>query len=142
VILVIPGIPVPQGSKNPWGGEANKNTKPWRATVAAAAVDGMNGSPLLTGPVAVEAVFCFPRPKSHYRTGRRATELRESAPTYHSGPPDLDKLQRAIGDALEGSVLRNDGQIAKWTTRKLYAEPARCELHIHSLNQHASEGAA
>lgn len=131
--FTIIGVPAPQGSKTPWGSEANPNTKPWRATVAAEAAfhrDQITGDSLAAGPLKVTARFYFPRPKSHYRTGKRANELKDNAPTFCATKPDLDKLQRAIGDALTGVLIRDDNQIVHWVALKLYGAPARCELTI------------
>ena len=134
------GIPAPQGSKSPWGTEANPNTRPWRATVAAnaaqAAVEASNGDfgPVgLQGAVFLHVSFYFPRPKGHYRTGKRAGELKDNAPEHYAKKPDLDKLLRAIGDALTGTVLRDDAQIVYLAASKRYAapgEPARAEIRI------------
>lgn len=117
----------------PWGGEANKNTMPWRAAVSAKAAEMMDGMPLLTGPVSVDAEFVFPRPKAHFRTGKRDGELRDNPPFWHAITPDLDKLQRAIGDALSGIVVRDDRQIAEWRVRKVYGAPAAATLLITAL---------
>ena len=47
--------------------------------------------------------------------------------------PDLDKLERAIGDALTGIVFRDDSQIAWWSVWKVYGEPARAHIEIATL---------
>lgn len=140
ISFTVIGIPAPQGSKTSWGTEANKNTRPWRAAVAASAstahmtTDGQSRvlecAPLLTGPVKVHARFYFPRPKSHYRTGKRASELKPNAPLYCSTVPDLDKLQRAIGDALKGVILRDDSLIVHWDSSKFYGTPARAQITV------------
>ena len=61
-------------------------------------------------PVTIKADFWLPRPKRP-RFDEPATAL------------DLDKLQRAVGDALEqATVLRNDARIVQWDNpRKHYA---------------------
>lgn len=131
--LVIIGTPAPQGSKTKtrWGmREDNPATKPWRATVAAEAALEHRGKPLIDVPVEVDALFVFPRPKSHYRTGRNAHLLKDSAPGWCSTKPDADKLARAVGDALSGVLLRDDNLIVEWRIRKVYGHPARCELAI------------
>ncbi len=128
--IVVYGIPAPQGSKAPYGGESNPRTKPWRAAVAAEAATVMDGQEMLSGPLFVTVSFYFPRPKSHYRTGKHASVLRDDAPEYHAVKPDTDKLQRAIGDALTGICFRDDSQISWWDAVKRYGEPARCELEI------------
>lgn len=129
--IVVPGVAAPQGSKNPWGGEANPHVKSWRETVARAAA-AKNGT-IIDGPVLVSATFVFPRPKKHYRTGKNAHLLRDDAPRWHTGKPDTDKLERAIGDALTGVVLRDDSQIAFWKARKRYGSWARAEIRVMPL---------
>jgi len=131
IVLVVPGVPAPQGSKNPWGGEANPNVKAWRATVAEHA--RKNGTAVVDGPVVVSATFVFPRPKKHFRTGKNAHLMRDDAPSWYSAKPDLDKLQRAIGDALTGVVVRDDSQIVFWKARKRYGSWARAEIRVMPL---------
>lgn len=133
IVFTVNGIPAPQGSKNPWGGEANKATKPWRGAVSAAAAERMNGQSPLLGPVKVVVTFCFPRPKAHYRTGKNAHLLRDDAPVFRTSFPDLDKLQRAIGDALTGIVIRDDKLIVAWHTVKMYDDRARAEIQVIPL---------
>jgi crossover junction endodeoxyribonuclease RusA len=126
VTFTVAGIPAPQGSKTrtKWGmREDNPNTKPWRGAVASDATDAMNGRPPLDGPLELVAYFYFPRPKSHYRTGRHAGELKPGAPGYCTTKPDTDKLLRAIGDAVTGILVRDDSQFVHITARKLYGTP-------------------
>lgn len=131
--FTVNGIPVPQGSlvRTRHGvRNANKNTKPWRATVTARAAEEMRGCPLLWGPLYAHVVFVMPRPKSHHRANG---ELRPDAPIYHTGTPDLDKLQRAIGDALTGTAIHDDKQIAEWHCEKVYGHPARAIIQVKPL---------
>jgi len=85
--------------------------------------------------VQVRALFVFPRPKADYRTGRCAEGLKDTAPWWHTGTPDLDKLQRALGDALKGPVLRDDAQIAAWNVSKRYGTEPRAEVAIDRLTE-------
>lgn len=64
--------------------------------------------PPITGPLELEMVFYLARPKSHYRTGRNAHILRDSAPSYPHGTPDLSKLARATEDAIVSAGLIAD----------------------------------
>lgn len=128
----VPGVPVPQGSKMPYGGEANPHVKGWRASVAEEAAKLVPDGPI-TGPVQIAVDFVFPRPKSHYRSGRHSDQLREDAPYWHVIVPDLDKLQRSIGDALKGNVLRDDSQIAAWVTRKYYGPKPAARIEITEI---------
>jgi crossover junction endodeoxyribonuclease RusA len=89
--------------------------------------------PILLGPVSVRVTFAFPRPKSHFRTGKNAHLLRDDHPFYKQGKPDTDKLQRAIGDSLTGVVMRDDSQIVHWNVRKLYDDQAYADITIIDL---------
>ena len=111
------GDPAPQGSKNVYNGrlvEASKKLKPWRAAVADAvfkAFVATSDERQFTEPVVIRATFFLPRPKSVKRW-------------LPSVPPDLDKLQRALGDALsiDTKVLADDSLIVRWETSKVYAD--------------------
>jgi crossover junction endodeoxyribonuclease RusA len=125
------GQPVPQGSNRAIGNRVIASNghvlKPWRQNVGSAAIEQavLLEHDGFTGPVRVRATFTFRRPKSHYRTGKNATKLRDDAPLYPTarGCGDLDKLARAIGDALvDVSVLRDDDQIAEWRLAKRWCD--------------------
>ena len=71
------------------------------------------------GPMAVEATFRIPRPKSHYTRGKTPL-LRPDAPPRPTGHStgDLDKLVRALGDSLTGITWDDDSQIVTITAHK------------------------
>jgi crossover junction endodeoxyribonuclease RusA len=111
------GVPVPQGSMKafmPRNGRVpivtsdNKKTKPWRADVRAKAED-MFGE-VMPGPVSLRLEFVMPRPKS---APKRVV--------WPATRPDLDKLTRAIGDALKGVAYRDDSQVCRIAATKRYA---------------------
>lgn len=119
------GTPAPQGSKkgfyNPHIGRVQlvddnkKRLKPWRDAVRSDSADAMTLPKPIDQGVAVDMVFSFTRPQSHYRTGRNAHLLRDGAPVQPAGKPDLDKLARAAGDALkDAGVLRDDSRICEY----------------------------
>lgn len=113
--------PAPQGSKNPWGGEANKRTKPWREALAdeASRTMQLNGQDMIPHgtPVSAVVTFVFGRPKGHYRTNG---ELKDSAPTFKTSAPDIDKLLRACFDALSKVAFHDDAQVVSVSAQKLY----------------------
>jgi Holliday junction resolvase RusA-like endonuclease len=126
----VDGVPAPQGSKTvartgdrSYVREDNPALEPWRNAVAAAARQAMDGRELLAGPLLLYALFTFPRPKSHYRTGRRAGELKATAPQWCTTRPDVDKLLRAVGDAITGIVCVDDAQFAEVEAFKEYGSP-------------------
>lgn len=87
--IVIPGVPAPQGSKKHVGNgimvESSKKVGPWRKAVARALAEA--GAPPFSEAVEVSAAFYLPRPRT----------VRRELPTV---PPDLDKLERGLWDAL------------------------------------------
>ena len=108
------GVPVPQGSKNVYRGRLveaqGKKLKDWREAVKKAAEDNYQGD-LIEGPVELQVIFYITKPKT----------VKREFPTV---PADLDKLIRAIGDALSGSVYKDDSQIISITADKRYGDPA------------------
>ena len=132
IIFTVPGIAAPQGSKKAFrtkGGrialvESSPNVKPYRASVASAAYAA--GAKVLHGPIFITVVFQFVRPKSHY-TAKGA--LRDAAPR-HVGKPDIDKLCRAVLDALTGIAYQDDSQVVALDASKVYGPTASTEIFI------------
>ncbi|GAW54704.1 RusA family crossover junction endodeoxyribonuclease [Nocardioides sp. PD653] len=130
IAIRVHGTPIPQGSKRI--GRHGKRAvildnnddvlDPWRKHVKAQAADACRYHDTITGPVRVWLRFAFPRPGSHYRTGRNAALIRDSAPRYPVAKNDLDKLQRAVLDALtDAEVWVDDGLVIDVHARKFYA---------------------
>lgn len=80
----------------------SKRLRDWRQAIAA-----HYAGDVLDGPVSVSLDFRIPRPK---------TVSRESP----SVRPDLDKLVRAVLDALTGRAWADDGQVVQLTASKNY----------------------
>jgi len=101
--------------------DAKENLMPWRDSITYAAREarGPDSSGYEQCAVAVNLVFWFPRPKSHYRANGG---LKETAPGMKASRPDIDKLSRAVLDAITASgVWRDDAQVAELHTTKRYA---------------------
>ena len=140
--FLVLGRPVPQGSMRPIVSQSTgrafvKQSPPlavWRADVAEAARRA--GVSLEAGPVALGAVFSFPRPKGHMGTGRNAGRLRASAPArpINRAQGDVDKLLRAVLDALSGVAYLDDSQVVEIASaRKRYCdhgEPASAVVTV------------
>jgi crossover junction endodeoxyribonuclease RusA len=144
MIITVRGVPAPQGSKRivkAKNGEArmiemSKAVGPWREAVRAETQRACHGRTLLaSGPVMVEITFGLPRPKGHYGTGRNADKVRDSAPWYPAGRPDVDKLARAVLDGLtEGGAWADDGQVVCLTVRKVYDTPG-CIIRVEPVGE-------
>ena len=132
LIISVHGQPIPQGSmrafKNKHSGRVivtadNARTKPWKAAITDKAADvvaaaGMPNPAYGREPVRIAVTFRMPRPKGHYG----AKGLLPSAPRHPTTIPDLDKLVRAVLDALTGIVYRDDAQVVALETYKRYAD--------------------
>ena len=123
------GTPIPQGSKvaNTHGrGVRDSNAatlKPWRTHVTNAAADQTRYHDMFYGPIQVWVRFTFDRPPSHYRSGRNAHLVKDSAPSFPGrAHGDVDKLVRAIFDSLtDAQVWLDDTQVVDVRARKFYA---------------------
>lgn len=139
------GIPQPQGSKDAhhrngrtWVSEANKNLRPWRVSVIDAAARMLDGQQFerFEGPVRLTVTFTFPRPRSHFGTGRNLGQVKGSAPRWVTSSQcgDLDKLVRAIGDSLtEAAVWRDDSQVVSVLAMKGYGERPGAFIEIEAV---------
>lgn len=144
VAFTVLGTPIPQGSKTRtrWGmREDNPKTRPWRDTVAHDAVCAMGSEPPLVGPLWVQVDFRMPRPKSHYGSGRNANVLKPTAPIHCTTKPDIDKLLRALGDAMTtAGVWMDDSQAVVVEARKLYVDTIvtrpGCAVIVTDTNPH------
>ena len=123
------GTPVPQGSVKAFGSRVVANNEhalgSWRSDVASAAQRAKPADWDINAAVSLRCEFVFPRPLSHYGTGKNATKLKPSAPRYHVKTPDVDKLVRgvadSIGDAVARDLLNNDSQIVSIYAAKRYS---------------------
>lgn len=128
----VAGRPIPQGSMRPMvsasTGRPFVKQAPalavWRADVAEAARRA--GCLPRQGPVKVNLVFSFARPKAHYGTGRNAGRLKDSAPEspINRATGDLDKLARAVLDALSQVAYEDDSQVVLLAAMKRFSEDA------------------
>jgi len=141
--LTVPGTPRPQGSVKPM---VNKGTGRAFVKYSDTTVEHRNllihemgtawsqRSPLDCG-VVVTCSFMFERPKSHWRTGRNAHLLKDSAPREMVVAPDGDKLARLVGDALEISgVLANDSQVVIWVSEKVWGPISKTTIRVFPLS--------
>ena len=133
ITFSVPGEAAPQGSKRAVrsrGGrilllESSAKVKPYRAVFAFAARQAWTQPPA-TGTVAVELLFRFVRPASHYTS---KGSLKATAPLAPKRP-DLDKLVRSAGDAMTGIVYVDDGQIAILSACKEYGDRAETIVKV------------
>ncbi|KUG58965.1 RusA family crossover junction endodeoxyribonuclease [Nesterenkonia jeotgali] len=132
--FTVPGTPIPQGSMKSFGKGRmvyRDDLKPWRNRVRAEYVR-QAGSQTIEGAVSMRVVFVMPRPDGQYGTGRNTGAIKASCVDLPCAvKPDLDKLTRAIGDALTldtgdltglARPFRDDAQITHLDARKRYVQ--------------------
>lgn len=90
------------------------------------AFDGYGDIPL-RGPLEVDAVFHLPRPKSNKSK-------------HPVNPPDLDKLERGLWDALTlAGVWEDDAQVVLSHARKRWSQTPGAHVFIIPLDDHKEE---
>jgi Holliday junction resolvase RusA-like endonuclease len=119
----VDGSPVPQGSLRAHmaGGHpvlVYTNREPlalWRDSIR-------DACPILepsSGAFSVHMQFRVKRPAGHYAKAGIAARFEDATPCTR---PDLDKLVRAVLDALTMRVWRDDGQVVEVKASKRYSE--------------------
>jgi crossover junction endodeoxyribonuclease RusA len=107
---------MPRGWTRPIITDSNRNLKAWQQLVMECAHGAVLKLPkarrdLLCDGVKLTVAFYLPRPK----TLKKRT-------TAHTKAPDVDKLVRAVGDALTQVVYLDDAQVVDLIAMKRYAE--------------------
>lgn len=115
----VAGKPIPQGSMKAFGKNlvhsSSKELNAWRDAIGWTAKAHFKEP--LEGAVMLIATFYLPKPKSAKR----------DLPFVK---PDLDKLIRAVGDALTGIAYIDDSQITHIFTSKIYGEAGGARLEV------------
>lgn len=139
----VPGKPIPQGSMKAFAvkGKAfttSSNAGPlakYRADLQNAYGNQHGMEEPFYGPVEMYITFEFKRPKSHYnangdlKDGGYATP----APRWVTKKPDLDKLCRAVGDALTHYAYDDDDQVVSINAVKVWSEQDKTAIRLNEL---------
>lgn len=139
--LWVPGHPITQGNKTafPFKGKDGKlhvsmtegkgsgKLKNWRSTIAGVFAQHYAGAPR-GEPVHMTQIFKMKRPQNHYRTNGELKDWAEGL--EHIKRPDIEKLARAVNDALSGVLWKDDSQVCELDLRKQYAEDGKVGVFI------------
>lgn len=134
ITFFVPGDAIPQGSMAAKQGPHQRyaqvrpaNEKAlytWRARVAEFASRHWDQKVLSKTPVEVRLTFIRTYPQSLCGTGRNAGIPKLSTPIAPVTRPDIDKLERAILDALTGIVFDDDACVTHVEKDKAWGKPA------------------
>ena len=108
--------------------EASKELGPWRERVALVAAEHVKTLINKPDEVGVFLRFILPRPASAPKTKYSPASKR----------PDIDKLSRAILDAITGVILEDDSQVVFLNARKIIASPGEqpgVRIVVHHYNE-------
>jgi Holliday junction resolvase RusA-like endonuclease len=76
----------------------------------------------MTKPIKCILNFYCKRPKIHYKTGKNAHILKDTAPKYNINNKDLDNMVKFVLDALNDKLYTDDSLIFEITCSKMYSE--------------------
>ena len=133
------GKPAPKGSWTPYQDKrtgriglkphSSKRAKDWDFAIKLAASKHAPPEPLAC-PVAVRLAFRLERPKSVKPADRPLPLVK----------PDIDKLERAVLDALTGVIWKDDAQVVELRGSKVYGAPQGVSISIRALHSEEDLG--
>lgn len=121
--IEIPGNPIPKGRPRFGNGRTYtpKRTKTFEDSVGLYARSAMAGELPYDAPMDMRAVFVFEPPKSWSKKKRQAAM---DGLVFCTSGGDLDNLQKAVADSLNGIVYVDDRQIISAHVSKAYGPTA------------------
>ncbi len=125
-----------KGMKFPIITESSRNVKGWQQLVQQGASEALQRLPasergLLVSAVRLTIAFYLPRPKKY---GKRGVFV------PHCTTPDLDRLERAVLDALSQVAYHDDKQVTELIAGKYYADvdgAARVDIRVEPAQMQA-----
>ena len=134
----VPGAPVGKGRPRAARRGAGvvmftpEKTAGYEALVAAAASNAMRAEaiPPLTGPLAAMLEMQFPVPASWSKAHKAAALAGAESPT---SKPDADNVAKAILDACNGVVFRDDAQVVVLIATKAFSEEPGVRVVIREV---------
>ena len=136
----VPGIPVGKGRPRAARRGAGvvmftpEKTADYEALVAATAAAALPGNSLahqlLDGPLEAALEMRFPVPAS-WSKAKRARAL--AGAEWHTSKPDADNVAKAILDACNGVVFRDDAQVVTLIAAKAFSEEPGVRVVIREV---------
>ena len=134
----VPGAPVGKGRPRAARRGAGvvmftpEKTAGYEALVAATASNAMRAEagPLFTGPLEAVLEMRFPVPAS-WSKAKRARAL--AGVEWHTSKPDADNVAKAVLDACNGVVFRDDSQVVILIATKAFSEAPGVRVVIREV---------
>ncbi len=140
IAFTIPGIAVPKGRPRVVSRHGRAmavtpdKTIVYENLVKSRAYEAMRqcGLKIETGALRADITIGVPIPKSWPKKHQEAARAGTLAPVSR---PDLDNCIKAILDAMNEVVFKDDGQIVKLAVGKVYADTPSTFVHVYSTGQ-------
>lgn len=126
VLFNVPGLPKGKGRPkfakrgNFVSVRTPEETVVYENLIKTQAYQAMGDSDPFTGRVSMEARIGFQIPESWSNKKKAKAVAGEISPT---GKPDIDNVVKALGDAMNGVVFKDDSQICAVVATKFYGTP-------------------
>jgi Holliday junction resolvase RusA-like endonuclease len=134
VSFIVPGEPCAKGRPRFGQGrtytpESTRNYEEWVAWHARTA---MRGKDVLRGPLCLQFKAVHAIPASWSKKRREANLVQ---PEFKGSRPDIDNVEKAVTDAMNGIVYGDDGQIALLQDcMKVWGDEPRIEITVRELH--------
>lgn len=130
----VPGTPCGKGrprfSRKSGRAYTPEKTAAYESVIAYAGHAAMDGAPLLEGAVGIILTATFQIPASWSQKRKKAAL---EGRVWHTGRPDGDNIEKAVGDALNGIIWKDDSQIARCSFTKIYGEKPGLHVFVEAL---------
>lgn len=133
----VEGVPATQGNHRVGKSgkiyeQSSKKLKVWRELVALTAKAVLRGEEPFETAVRVDLGFHLPRPKSDFRSNG---ELKANVARVHVVRPDIDKLTRAVLDAVTGKFFNDDSQVIELHVQKWWSDDGvtGCKVRVEEF---------
>lgn len=127
---MVPGVPVGKGRprfvKATGRAYTPEKTASYESLIAYAASQAMRGAVPIDGPVGVKVSAVFPVAASW-------SQKKKDAAHWHTSKPDGDNIAKAVGDALNGIVWKDDSQVARMAISKVYGDRPGLHVFVEAL---------
>lgn len=94
------------------------------------------GCDLNSGPLRAEIGIALPVPSSW---GKKVTEAALNGSVAPTKKPDMDNILKALFDAMNGIVFKDDSQVVEILSWKFYAATPETRISIVSTDQEAAK---
>lgn len=133
ITFSVEGIPVAKGRPRftRVGGfvktYTDKKTTDWEDVVRQTAIKAMGPTEMLETPVTLAMYFRLPIPKSW---SKKRTEAALKGLVTPTKKPDWDNLGKAVSDALNGVIFKDDSQIVSAHVKKVYSAVPGVDIYL------------